>query len=96
MDTYRKYATSNGGAIRKYGGRFTVRGGRASPGFPSDSRYEVTHDTFKDRHVVLEFPTYEDALACYRSSEYQEAAKFRDLGGDVDVIVIEGFDPVPA
>lgn len=93
LETYKKYAMNNHVAIKKYGGQFLVRGGKESPGFPSASRYEVTHGLLKDRHVILEFPSYEDALACYKSPEYQEVAKFRDLGGDVDVIVIEGLEP---
>lgn len=51
------------------------------------------HGSLKDRHVVLEFDSYETALACYNSPEYQNAAKFRDQSGQVDVIVIEGYEP---
>ena len=43
--------------------------------------------------MVLEFDTYEQALACYESPEYQAAMKFRDAGCASDVIVIEGYDP---
>ena len=46
------------------------------------------HGSLKDRH-----DSYETALACYNSPEYQNAAKFRDQGGQVDVIVIEGYEP---
>ena len=48
--------------------------------------------TFKDRHVVIEFESYERALACYRSAEYQSAIKFRDKGCVIDILVIEGFE----
>ena len=92
-ENYKKYAATNQAAFKKYGARFLVRGGKPSPGFPSTSRYEVRHGTFRDRHVVLEFDSYEQAVACYNSPEYQEAAKFRDKGADLDIIVIEGFDP---
>lgn len=91
-DSYKLYASNNGVAFKKYGGRFIVRGGKPSPGFPSQSRFEVKHGSLKDRHVILEFDSYEQALACYNSPEYQDAAKHRDKGSLIDVIGIEGWD----
>ena len=41
--------------------------------------------------MVLEFPSFEAALACYRSPEYQAAKKLRDGKADADVIVTEGY-----
>jgi uncharacterized protein (DUF1330 family) len=46
----------------------------------------------RDRIVVLEFPSFEAALACYRSPEYQAAKKLRDGKAEADVIVTEGYD----
>ena len=46
----------------------------------------------RDRIVVLEFPSYEAALACYRSPEYLAAKKLREGKAEADVIVIEGYD----
>jgi uncharacterized protein (DUF1330 family) len=45
-----------------------------------------------DRIVVLEFPSFEAALACYRSPDYQAAKKLRDGKAEADVIVAEGYD----
>ena len=42
--------------------------------------------------MVLEFPSYEAALACYRSPEYQAAIELRQGKAEVDLVVIEGFD----
>jgi len=42
--------------------------------------------------VVLEFPSYEAAMACYRSPEYAKAAAQRQSAADADLIVIEGYD----
>jgi uncharacterized protein (DUF1330 family) len=44
------------------------------------------------RNVVIEFPDYASALACYRSPEYQENIKVRLPHSTVDLIVIEGYD----
>ena len=42
--------------FRKYGARFLVRGGQS-----------VTPEgTVRQRNVVLEFPSYADAVACYQ------------------------------
>jgi uncharacterized protein (DUF1330 family) len=44
------------------------------------------------RTVVLEFPSYVAALACYRSSDYQAAAALRKGKAEFDLFVIEGYD----
>lgn len=41
---------------------------------------------------VLEFPSYEAAMACYRSPEYAKAITLRQANADADLIVIEGYD----
>jgi uncharacterized protein (DUF1330 family) len=42
--------------------------------------------------VALEFPSYETALTCWRSPEYQAAKQLRDGNADFDLVVIEGYD----
>jgi uncharacterized protein (DUF1330 family) len=42
--------------------------------------------------VVIEFPSYETALACWHSPEYQEVRKLRRDVSDADLLVIEGYD----
>src|SRR5579871_4555959 len=44
------------------------------------------------RTVVIEFPSYEAALACYRSGEYQAAKKLREGKGQTDLVIVEGYD----
>ena len=44
----------------------------------------------KARNVVLEFESYDDAVACYNSEEYQAARKFRAGAGDADIVIVEG------
>ena len=88
-----KYVAAGRKAFDRYGAKYIVRGGPVPPGFPNTSRCEVMQGEFKDRHVVIEFDSYETALACYRSPEYQEAIKFRDQGCTNDILVIEGFEP---
>ena len=46
----------------------------------------------RSRTVVLEFPSYEAALNCYRSPEYQAALALREGKADIDLVIIEGYD----
>ncbi len=81
-EAYKEYVAANGVAFAKYGGRFLVRGGR----------FEAVAGTNRSRNVVIEFPSYQAALDCWNSPEYQ-AAKAKQRGGaEVDTIVVEGYD----
>ncbi|HEV3395168.1 MAG TPA: DUF1330 domain-containing protein [Xanthobacteraceae bacterium] len=41
----------------------------------------------------MEFPTFDQAVACFTSPEYEEAAAFRRSGaGEVETIIVEGGD----
>ena len=46
----------------------------------------------RSRNVVIEFPDYAAALACYRSPEYQANIKVRQPHSVADIIIIEGYD----
>ena len=48
------------------------------------------------RFVVIEFPTFEQGVACFQSSEYDEAAAFRRSGGGgVELLTVDGCDATP-
>jgi uncharacterized protein (DUF1330 family) len=81
-DTYKNYVAANGAAFSKYGGRFLVRGGK----------YEAVKGASRSRNVVIEFPSYEAALECFHSPEYQAALRAQAGSAEVDLIVIEGYD----
>ena len=81
-EAYKDYVAANGAAFAKFGGRFIVRGGA----------FEAVMGSARARNVVIEFPSYADALDCWNSELYQ-AAKAKQRGGvDADIVVIEGFD----
>ncbi len=44
----------------------------------------------RERHVVVEFDSYEQALACYNSPGYQAAAKLRQAYSDSEIVIVEG------
>jgi uncharacterized protein (DUF1330 family) len=79
---YKAYMAANAEPFGKFGARFLVRGGTR----------EVAEGQVRGRTVVLEFPSYETALACYRSPEYQAAKRLREGKGTLDLIVVEGYD----
>ena len=64
---YKPYAAANLAIFKKFGGRYVVRGGKST----------TVEGQSRSRNVVIEFPDYEAALACYRSPEYQEAPSHR-------------------
>jgi uncharacterized protein (DUF1330 family) len=79
---FKPYADANAAIFKKFGGRYVVRGGK----------YEGKEGPARSRNVVIEFPDYATALACYHSPEYQENIKRRLPHSVVDLIVIEGYD----
>lgn len=79
-DEYAEYVRLDSPIVAQYGGKFLVRGGQATePEAP-----------LKERHVVVEFPDYETARACYNSDGYQAAAKIRLAHAASDFVIVEG------
>jgi uncharacterized protein (DUF1330 family) len=81
-DGYKDYLAANQIPFRKYGGRYVIRAGR----------HESVEGACRPRLVVIEFPDYDTALACYRSPEYQHAISLRKNNAVVDIAVVEGYD----
>jgi uncharacterized protein (DUF1330 family) len=79
---YKAYQAANAAPFVQFGGRFLVRGGTR----------EVPEGGVRGRTVVLEFPSFDAALACYRSPGYQAAKRLRDGKGEIDLVVVEGYD----
>jgi uncharacterized protein (DUF1330 family) len=79
---YKPYALANNAIFKKFGGRFVVRGGP----------FEAPEGKARSRNVVIEFPDYATALACYNSPEYQANIKVRQPHSTADIVIIEGYD----
>jgi uncharacterized protein (DUF1330 family) len=81
---YKKYTDRLPPIFARYGAKILARGGR----------YQLMEGPDKfHRFVVIEFPTFEDAVACFTSPAYEEAAAFRRSGaGEVETIIVEGGD----
>ena len=64
----KEYAVKAKPAVEKFSGKFLARGGRSR-----------TNDGINSpRTVVVEFPDYNTALACYDSPDYKEARDILD------------------
>lgn len=81
---YKAYMAADMAPLGQYGARFLVRGGAQ----------EIVEGQSRARSVVIEFPSYEAALACYRSPEYQAAAALRKGRAEFDLVIIAGYDGV--
>jgi len=55
-------------------------------------KYDPVEGDARPRNVVIEFESYEKALACYNSPTYAAARKIRQEIADGELIVVEGFD----
>ena len=87
LEKYKPYLAANAKPLKKYGARFIVRGGH----------YENPEGSSRSRNAVIEFPTYQAAIDCWHSAEYQEVLKLRQSVSTADIVIIEGYDgPQPA
>ena len=75
---YREFVTPY---IASKGGRFLTRAGKVV----------VKEGTARTRIVVVEFPSFEEALAAYEDDEYTAGRALRANAGEIDLVVVEGI-----
>ena len=84
---YKRYTDLVPDILDRFGGKVLARGGHHE---------HLDGGGFYHRHIVVEFPTFDSAVACYRSQEYQDARKFRLNGvGNNELVIVEGGDATP-
>ncbi len=79
-DAWGQYVAKSKNVLEKYQGTPIVRGGRS----------EIVEGSGKERNVVIEFPSYENALGYIKSDEYAEVRKLREGAGTIDITIVEG------
>jgi uncharacterized protein (DUF1330 family) len=77
---YPEYVRLDTPILESHGAKFVVRGGRS----------EVMEGTAGDRHVVIEFPSYDAAMAAWNDPDYQEVADIRRRCAESTIIIVEG------
>ena len=82
---YSQYTQRAPKAFTEYGAKFLARGGRSEA---------LEGRATPQRSVVIEFESYEQALACYHSAAYQEAKRFREEWARAEIIIVEGIAPI--
>ena len=81
-ENYPKYLAADALAFEKYDARFLVRGGRC----------EGPEGSIRSRHVVIEFDSFQTAVDCYYSAEYQTAVRLRQAYSNSEIVIVEGID----
>jgi uncharacterized protein (DUF1330 family) len=85
-DGYEEYKQGAQRLIAEHGGRYLGRGGAATP----------LEGDWLPRFVIVEFPSYDAALAFYHSPDYQRLAEIRKRCSTSAVAILEGLTaPVP-
>tara|TARA_B100000214_G_C23766026_1_gene534463 strand:- start:451 stop:747 length:297 start_codon:yes stop_codon:yes gene_type:complete len=80
-DNIKKYSDAVVPLIKKYGGKPIVRGGK----------YKNYEGEKFIRTVIWEFPSYEKAITCHNSKEYQDGWALAKGTTERYMQVVEGF-----
>jgi uncharacterized protein (DUF1330 family) len=83
QEQFKTYLAANLTAFTLFGAKPLVRAGR----------FEVLEGTSRSRQALIEFPSYQAALDCWHSPEYQAALKLREPVSTMDLVIVEGIDP---
>lgn len=81
-EQFQKYILANSQALKKHAARFLVRGGQ----------FQNPEGTHRARNTIVEFPSFQAALDCWNSPEYQAAITLRTEAATMDLVVVEGYD----
>ena len=81
-ERYKEYTTANARPLALFGARFLVRAGQ----------FETAEGSSRMRNAVIEFPSYQTAVDCWHSAEYQAVLRLREPVSTADLIIIEGYE----
>jgi uncharacterized protein (DUF1330 family) len=81
-ETYKKYVETAKPAFERHKAKFLARGGTT----------EVLEGQARARNVIIEFPSMEEAHACYNSPEYAAARAIRQAVSEGEFILVEGVE----
>ncbi|MBA1340076.1 MAG: Uncharacterized conserved protein, DUF1330 family [Pelagibacterales bacterium] len=81
-DNLKNYGTKVTPIIKSFGGKPLVRGGK----------YQCLEGDDFPRTVIWEFPSYEDAIKCHNSKEYQKGWALAKDTTERNLQIIQGFN----
>ncbi|SPF77482.1 DUF1330 domain-containing protein [Pseudoprimorskyibacter insulae] len=79
-EDYKEYIARDTPILERLGAKFIVRGGQS----------ETVEGDTQDRHVVIEFESYEAAKRAYHDPEYQIVAEIRRRSATSTILLVEG------
>lgn len=79
-EKFKSYAAKTPAALEQFGGKFLVRAGESM----------LVEGSTRSRNTIIEFPSYQSAIDCWNSKEYQDVKLLRVGGAELDIVIIEG------
>lgn len=79
-EPYKEYVRLDTPILNDLGGQFIIRGGQS----------EAVEGQLQERHVVIEFDSYDAALRAYNDPDYQKVADIRRANAESAIVVVEG------
>jgi uncharacterized protein (DUF1330 family) len=78
---YKEYIDKVPSIIKKFGGRYLVRGGKIFP---------LSENWKPERMIIIEFESAQNIKECFNSPEYLKIAPLRQRSAITKAVVIEG------
>ena len=82
-EAFAAYAALANPAVQKHGGRFIAFGGQ----------HETREGSDVPRNVIIEFPTYADAVACYDDPDYQASLVHGHKAMTRELVIVDSEKP---
>ncbi len=77
-------------ALKEYQIRFVNIGPRFEAKIIARGKHQSPEGPDYPRVLIVEFPSYEQAIACYESPEYREAMLYANRAFDRELTIIDG------
>lgn len=82
LEQYKLYMAANAEPLKRHGARFLARGGK----------FATVEGSSRSRNTIIEFPSYQAALDCWHSAEYQHAITLRKEVSKLDLTIVDGYE----
>ncbi len=82
-DAFAEYAAIANPVLTKHGGHFISFG----------NRFQTREGTDIPRNVIVEFPTYEAAVACYNDPDYQASLEHGRKAMTRELVIVDSDRP---
>lgn len=80
-EKFKSYAAKTPAVVEQFGGKFLIRAGESM----------LVEGSGRARNTVIEFPSYQSAIDCWKSEEYQNVKMLRIGAAELDIVIVEGY-----